>query len=229
MTTSELMAKLESLGTAQTRKIYINHGVKSALFGVSYADLKLLKKQLGTNHKLALELWQASNHDARMLALRLADPGQVSEATLNAFAGELDNYILADALSSLVAKSSYAKHKVETWTASQKDFVAQVGWNVLSSLALADHKLPDSFFTAYIDTIASSLHSRKNRTRHAMNQALIAMGVRSPDLHKRALASAATIGKVEVDHGPTGCKTPDAATYIRKTLDRKGYVLNVTT
>lgn len=32
---------------------------------------------------------------------------------------------------------------------------------------------------------------------------------------------AARIGKVEVDHGETGCKTPDAAVYIRKTLERR--------
>ena len=32
-----------------------------------------------------------------------------------------------------------------------------------------------------------------------------------------ATAAADRIGKVEVDHGGTGCKTPDAASYIAKT------------
>jgi len=35
------------------------------------------------------------------------------------------------------------------------------------------------------------------------------------------LAAAKRIGKVEVDHGETGCKTPDAAAYIRKVLDHR--------
>ena len=26
------------------------------------------------------------------------------------------------------------------------------------------------------------------------------------------------IGKIEVDHGETGCQTPDAASYIKKTV-----------
>jgi hypothetical protein len=54
-----------------------------------------------------------------------------------------------------------------------------------------------------------------------MNNALIAIGCRNPTLTKRALAASKRIGKVEVDHGETGCKTPDAAEYIQRTLARK--------
>jgi hypothetical protein len=36
------------------------------------------------------------------------------------------------------------------------------------------------------------------------------------------LAAAARIGPVEVDHGETGCKTPDAAAYIKRGSDRHG-------
>jgi hypothetical protein len=37
---------------------------------------------------------------------------------------------------------------------------------------------------------------------------------------KRALDASKRIGTVEVDHGETGCKTPDAAPYIRKMVER---------
>ena len=45
--------------------------------------------------------------------------------------------------------------------------------------------------------------------------------VRSPQLQKLALAAAKKIGKVEVDHGDTNCKTPDAVLYIEKASKRK--------
>ena len=35
------------------------------------------------------------------------------------------------------------------------------------------------------------------------------------------IAAAQRIGKVEVDHGDTDCKTPDAVSYIKKSLARK--------
>ena len=51
-----------------------------------------------------------------------------------------------------------------------------------------------------------------------MNDAIIGIGVRGGACTKAALATAKRVGKVEVDHGETGCKTPDAAGYIAKTL-----------
>jgi hypothetical protein len=53
-----------------------------------------------------------------------------------------------------------------------------------------------------------------------MNNALIAIGMRNDALRERALAAARAIGKVVVDHGETGCVTPDAASYIKKAADR---------
>ena len=53
-----------------------------------------------------------------------------------------------------------------------------------------------------------------------MNLALIAIGIYKPTLRKQAIAAARRIGKVEVDHGETSCKTPDAESYIVKAAAR---------
>ena len=50
---------------------------------------------------------------------------------------------------------------------------------------------------------------------------MIAIGTRNSDLQEKAVATAVRIGKVEVDHGETGCKTPEAVSYIRKVAERK--------
>jgi hypothetical protein len=39
-------------------------------------------------------------------------------------------------------------------------------------------------------------------------------------VRERVMKAAARIGPVEVDHGMTGCVTPDAAAYIHKAEDR---------
>ena len=56
--------------------------------------------------------------------------------------------------------------------------------------------------------------------RDAMNMAVILIGGRNDVLRKAALAAAKRIGKVEVDHGDTSCKTPDAGPYIEKMWER---------
>jgi len=218
MTCEELMRQLEAFGTAQNRKIYGRHGVSGEMFGVSYRDLGALKKKIKTDHELALELWDTGNHDARVLAMMIADPANFDSRLADAWIKELDNYVLADAFASFAGKTDAGRKRMERWAGSKDEWTGAVGWKVLAHLAREDKDLPDTFFEPFLEEIESKIHTSKNRTRDAMNTALIAIGVRNQGLRKKALAAAARIGKVEVDHGETNCQTPDAAAYIEKTL-----------
>ncbi|HEX7343423.1 MAG TPA: DNA alkylation repair protein, partial [bacterium] len=75
-------------------------------------------------------------------------------------------------------------------------------------------------FEKFLTIIEREIHRSKNRVREAMNGALIAIGMRNEKLQKQAIAAARRIGKVVVDHGETGCKTPDAEAYILKAAAR---------
>lgn len=219
--TTDVLQELEALGTEQNRKIYRRHGVGENQYGVSYANLGVLKKRIKTDHALALKLWASGNHDARVLALMIADPRQADSDTLEAWVHDLDNYVISDALSTYVAKTPLAREKAEQWIASDGEWIEATGWNILASLALNDSALPDSYFEHNLDVIARDLHDSKNRVRHSMNNVVIAIGVRNDLLEARAVAAAERIGKVVVDHGQTGCKTPDAVAYIAKTRARR--------
>jgi len=217
----QVIQQLESVGTAQNRKIYARHGIGENQYGVSYADLGKLQKALKKNHPLALQLWHTGNHDARILACKIADPQHADDTLLNSWVQELDNYVITDAFSEYAAKTQPAAQKIPQWTADEGEWVGTAGWNMLGTFALAQKELPADFFSPYLATIQRDIHTRKNRVRYAMNNALICIGCRGGELLESALQIAAQIGKVEVDHGETNCATPDAATYIQKTLARK--------
>jgi hypothetical protein len=70
-------------------------------------------------------------------------------------------------------------------------------------------------------TIEKEIHRSPNWARRAMNGALISIGVAKPTLRKKAIDAAKRIGKVEVDHGETSCKTPEAVAYIDKASKRR--------
>ena len=76
--------------------------------------------------------------------------------------------------------------------------------------------MTDPWFEDRLATIVTSIHASSDAEKEAMNQAVITIGGRSPALRKAAIAAAKRIGKVEVDHGETSCKTPDAVPYIEK-------------
>lgn len=221
LTDKELLQELKSLGSEQTRKTYKRHGVGHKQFGVSYANLGKLQKKIKIDHDLAGKLWTSRVHDAQILATMISDPAKMTAKEIDAWAKSFSNYVLTDAVAALVGKTPLAPKKAEQWSKSKEEWLGSAGWLILSGLAARDAELSDSFFLPYLDTIQSDIHKRKNRLRYAMNGALISIGARNSSLQKEALAVDAKIGKVEVDRGDTGCKTPDAANYIRKMVERK--------
>jgi 3-methyladenine DNA glycosylase AlkD len=221
MTLKQTLAALEKAGTAQNRKVYGRHGVTGDMFGVSYAELGRLKKKIKVDHDLALGLWASGNHDARVLACMVADPAAFKARELDGMARELGNYVITDAFGTMVAHGPLARGRADVWKNRKNEWVSCAGWNVLGSLALNDDDLDDRYCADQIAIIAKEIHTRPNRTRHSMNNALIALGVRNGKLEKKARAAAKKIGKVEVDHGETGCQTPDADSYMTKTLTHR--------
>jgi 3-methyladenine DNA glycosylase AlkD len=221
MTLAETMAALESMGTAQNRKVYARHGAGENLFGVSFANLGKLARKIRKDHQLAGELWDTGNTDARSLALMIADPEAATEAELDRWAADIRFYGLAMALAQFVNRTSLAAKKRRQWAASKQEFIGQAGWDLIALAAMHDPSIAQGYFEKQLETIEKRIRKAPNRVRHSMNAALIAIGIRNPRLRKLAEAAAVRIGKVEVDHGETGCVTPDAVAYIAKTLARK--------
>jgi 3-methyladenine DNA glycosylase AlkD len=217
MTAAEVLAELRSLGKEPTRAIYGRHGIRNEVLGVSYADLDKLARRIKTNQDLAIALWDTGIHDARILATKIADPGEMDAQALDRWITGVTNYLEADAVAGVAARSSSAPELMERWLASDREWTSRAGWSVLGRLALNGADLPDSFFEPHLSTIEREIHDRPNRVREAMNSILIAIGCRNDALEAQALAIAKRIGKVHVDHGETNCKTPDAAEYIKKT------------
>jgi 3-methyladenine DNA glycosylase AlkD len=218
MTVKKILMELEEAGTAQNRKVYARHGVGMQMFGGSFKFLRQKQKEYKGEHEVALKLWETGYHEARLLAAMIADPQKMDPETAEAWAQDLGNYVQCDEFSSLIGQTAFAKEKMEAWTLSADEWIGRAGWHLLAHIAQNDKELPDEYFLAYLERIEKEIHARKNRTRDGMNNALIAIGIRTPLLTTHAMESAEKIGVVEVDHGQTSCKTPDAAGYIEKTL-----------
>jgi len=222
MTLTETMAELKKLGTAQNVKVYKRHGAGENLFGVSFANLNALKKRIKVDHDLAEKLWQTGNSDARSLAIMIADADRVTVAWAEKWLKDIDYYLFSDLLAGLVARSRAAEAATRKWMQSKKVYVRYCGYVTLCCrLRDAGESVPDDLCDRALGTIEAEIHKSANRARHGMNMALIAIGIYRPSLRAKAVAAAKRIGKVEVDHGETGCKTPDAVQYIEHAITRK--------
>jgi len=220
MTLAEAMRALEDAGSAQTRKTYARHGAPEPMFGVSFAVLKTLHKRIGVDHELACALWDTGNFDARNLAVKIVDPSRMSSADLDRWTREMSTSRMCGGYAAmLAAEGPHGPAKADKWLAAKDAPIRAAGWTLLGQLAQRDETLPDAWFHDRLATIERTIHTAPNSERGGMNLALITIGCRNPALRKAATAAAKRIGKVDVDHGDTACKTPDAASYIDKTWE----------
>ncbi|MDE0653659.1 MAG: DNA alkylation repair protein [bacterium] len=218
---SSVLAELEALGTAQNRKVYARHGVNEPMFGVSFAHLRKLGKKLRPDHDLAQALWASGNHDARVLALAVADPAQSGRSEIEVWATDLGNYVLIDEMAAFVARTPFLDGCAEDWIDDTSEWMASAGWTLVAQQALGDNDLEDQYFELRLASIEAGIATAANRVRHCMNGALIAIGGRNEALRERATAAARRIGPVVVDHGETSCKTPEAVAYIDRIWARR--------
>ncbi len=213
-----VMARLEAAGTAQNCKIYARHGAAEPMFGVSYKHLGSIRKQIGVDHDLAEELWDSGNHDARVLALQVADPEALTMARARRWVSDVTNYILAEGLGGLCARTGPARTLSDAWRDQPDEWVASTGWFMVACTAEDPEVWTVAELRGLVSQIEAEIAGRPNRVRHEMNGALIVMALRDGNLRRTVLAAAGRIGPVVVDHGSTGCKTPEVAPYVERTL-----------
>jgi len=216
MSFQDAMSALENAGSAQTRKTYARHGVPEPMFGVSFATLKILYKRIKVDQELAEALWSTGNFDAHNLALKIADPAGISSKELDRWAATPTARMCGGYVAHLAAEGPHGRAKADKWLAAKDNATQLAAWSLVAAMAMIDESMPDSWFAERLAHLEKAIHSAPNTQRYLMNAALISIGGRNASLRKSALAAAKRLGKIEVDHGDTDCKTPDAAASIEK-------------
>jgi len=222
MNAQEILATLKKLGKPQTAAIYKRYQSGDNVCGVLTSDIAKLQKKIKVDHALALELWKTGNAEARILALQVADPAKITSADADGLIKDGPVRFLGCYLSGLVGRSPIAEETMRAWMKSPDEFVREMGYGILGARLKDDPgSVSDADAEKIMATIEKEIHRSPNWARYAMNGAIISIGVFKPALRKKAIEAAKRIGKVEVDHGETYCKTPDAVWYLEKASKRK--------
>ena len=192
------LAELQQLGTAQNVKTYRRHGAGENVYGVSFANLKLMKKRIKFDQELAVQLWATGNTDACTLALMIADPQQLTVKLAEAWLKDMTYCALTCYLAELVSKSSHSTKLMLKWMSSKKEIVRVTGYAILSTVLRDDPaSLTDEFCAEQLTRIEAEIHGSANSARHAMSMAICAIGIWKPALKETAIETARRIGHVD--------------------------------
>lgn len=221
MELESVMSSLKKMGTAENVNTYKQHGSGNDVFGVSQANLKKLKKKIGTNHSLALELWKTGYTDARTLATMVADPEELTPSDATQWMKDVTYPPHENEVAGVVAQTSFGLSKMRQWRKQKSEYARTTGYAILACMLADDPDAVEEIeCERVLKDIVTEVHRSPNRARHAMVMAVIAIGIHKPDLREEALEAGKRIGDVHVDHGDSSCTTPKIAQHIKRAVKR---------
>ncbi len=218
MTADDIVAELKKLGTAQTKKTWMNHGAQEPCFGVKVEDMKKIQKRVKMDYQLALDLYDTGIADAMYLAGLIADDAKMTKKNLQKWVENANWSMVSEFTVPWVASASpHGREMALKWIESKNEVIASAGWQTYSSMVgiTDDADLDIAEIKSLLQRVAKSIHEKPNRVKYVMNGFVIAVGCFVKPLHKLAVETANKIGKVSVEL-VGACKIPYAPDYIKK-------------
>jgi 3-methyladenine DNA glycosylase AlkD len=166
--------------------------------GVSVADLRKIAKEIGTDYKLAGELWASGIHEARILAGLVHDPAMLTESQMEKWVKEFDSWDICDQVcSNLFDKTPFAYRKAVEWSGREEEFVKRAGFAMMAALSVHDKAVSDSVFERFLPLIKKAATDDRNFVKKAVNWALRQIGKRNLVLNRKAIETAEKIGRLD--------------------------------
>lgn len=194
-TVESILGKLRMQANPDNVAGMARYGISSmGTLGVPMPSLRKMARELGKNHELALALWDTGVHEARILAVYIDDPSQVSESQMERWASEIDTWDVCDqACGNLFDRTPFAVGKAFEWSERDETFVKRAGFVLMAELAVHDKTLPDETFQAFLPVILRHSNDERNFVKKAINWALRQIGKRNSRLNRAAIEAAEKI------------------------------------
>ena len=195
MTADEVIAELRRHANPKNVEGQARFGIATEqALGISVPTLRAIAKRCGTDHALAVALWDSGIHEARHIAAMVEDPKTVTKKQLESWARDLDSWDVTDGFA--MASSIRTPHAYELalkWSSSKQEFVKRAAFATMAGLAVHDKKARDEDLLQFLPVIRRESGDDRNFVRKAVNWALRQIGKRNAACNKAAIACAEQI------------------------------------
>lgn len=219
-TLTETLDQLAAIGDEKTRKYNLKNGVGENQFGIKLGDLRKLAKKIKTNHKLALELWKTENFDARMLAMLIIKPAELSADELDALVRSANYSRVADWLNAYVVKTHPDNETLRRqWMTDPDPMAARAGWNLTAQRIVSNPETLD--IPALLTRLENEMAAAPADAQWTMNFCLAEIGINHPDYRQRAIEIGEKLGIYRDYPVSKGCTSPFAPIWINEMVSRQ--------
>jgi 3-methyladenine DNA glycosylase AlkD len=194
-----IIGQLKKMESPKDKEGMARYGIKTdRAFGVSLYVLRDMAKGIGTDHELALALWETGMHEAQILAGIVDDPAKVTEEQLDRWVADFDSWDVCDqCCSNLFDRTPFAYQKAFEWVEDEREFVRRAGFVMMAALSVHDKKAGDESFEQFYPVMKKYATDDRNFVRKAVNWALRNIGKRNVTLNKSAIETAREIQAID--------------------------------
>ena len=165
----------------------------SHALGVSMPDIRVVAKACGVDHALALELWEAEIHEARILATLVADPDALTDVQRERWVLDITSWDLCDSAADLFGRSPAHSDAIKGWARRPEPFVKRCAFSMIARRAVSAKQAPDREFLGYLPLIRRAATDDRNEVKKGVSWALRQIGKRNRALHAAAIDEAERI------------------------------------
>ena len=196
-TLSDVIKSIRKYSSLEGKKSQAYFGITDVHnYGLNHLQMKAIAKEIGRNHPLALKLWKTGIHEARHIAIIIADKKQVSEKLMEEWVKDFNSWdIVDDCCGRLFSKTPFAYTKAMEWTKRKNEFEKRAGFTLMAMLAVHDKVASDKLFESFFPYIPRESNDERNFVKKAVNWAIRQIGKRNKRLCKKAIALSELIKK----------------------------------
>ncbi len=191
---NEIIERLRSLANPTPENLagMARYGINTQrALCVSTPDMQKLGRQIGRDHALALELWQAGWRETRILAAMTDNPAQVTDEQMESWVTDFDSWDVCDATCLyLFSWTKTACEKALQWSIREEEYVKRAGFTLMACLAVGKRKPGEEKLAAFLPVIEREAWDERNYVKKSVNWALRQVGKHSLRLNKLAVESA---------------------------------------
>ena len=195
----DVLGKLQSKAQPEQLKGMAKYGMTvEQRLGVSVPDMRNLAKEIGRDHKLALDLWRTGITEARIVAAMVGDPAKLTEEQMEDWVKGINSWDVCDQVCmNLFEKNQLAWKKIVDWSEREEEFVKRTAFSLIACLAWHDKKASDEKFIELLPVIIRGATDERNFVKKAVNWALRNIGKRNLNLNEAAINTAKEIKRLD--------------------------------
>jgi len=115
-------------------------------------------------------LWESGYHEARSLAILIADPAKINLSVLDRWASESENWAQCDACcTELFQKTQFASALPGHWSKSEQEYLRRAGLVMIAMIALHHKTLQDEKIEKYFPLLKRYSIAERNFVKKGSN------------------------------------------------------------